>query len=76
MVRQHSDGQVIRNNRINGASYDAAGNQLVVNGDTLSYDAENRQVRPPTGFQPAQRPQTPSNLRRIVELQTLFCVHL
>jgi hypothetical protein len=31
------------NNRINGASYDAAGNQTVVNGDTLTYDAENRQ---------------------------------
>ena len=31
------------NNRINGASYDLSGNQLVVNGDTLAYDAENRQ---------------------------------
>ena len=31
------------NNRINGASYDPAGNQLLVNGDTLAYDAENRQ---------------------------------
>ncbi len=32
------------NNRISGASYDAGGNQLAVNGDTLAYDAENRQV--------------------------------
>src|SRR5579884_1502465 len=32
------------NNQINGASYDAAGNQLVANGDTLSYDAENRMI--------------------------------
>jgi RHS repeat-associated protein len=31
-------------NRITGASYDAAGNQVVVNGDTAVYDAENRQV--------------------------------
>ena len=31
-------------NRIAGGSYDAAGNQLGVNGDTLTYDAENRQV--------------------------------
>jgi hypothetical protein len=31
------------NNRINGTSYDLSGNQLVVNGDTLAYDAENRQ---------------------------------
>jgi YD repeat-containing protein len=34
---------VYSGNRIGGASYDAAGNQLVVNGDTLAYDAENRQ---------------------------------
>jgi RHS repeat-associated protein len=31
-------------NQISGISYDAAGNQLVANGDTLSYDAENRMV--------------------------------
>jgi RHS repeat-associated protein len=30
------------NNQIGGANYDAAGNQTVVNGDTLAYDAENR----------------------------------
>jgi RHS repeat-associated protein len=35
---------VYSGNRIAGASYDAAGNQLVVNGDTLTYDAENRQI--------------------------------
>ena len=29
-------------NRIGGGSYDAAGNQTVVNGNTLAYDAENR----------------------------------
>lgn len=33
---------VYSSNRINGQSYDAAGNQLSVNGDTLNYDAENR----------------------------------
>jgi len=32
------------NNQIAGTSYDAAGNQLVANGDTLSYDAENRMI--------------------------------
>jgi YD repeat-containing protein len=31
-------------NRITGTSYDAAGNQVVVNGDTAVYDAETRQV--------------------------------
>lgn len=31
-------------NQINGASYDASGNQTVVNGNTLAYDAENRQI--------------------------------
>jgi YD repeat-containing protein len=31
------------NNQIVGTSYDAAGNQLLVNGDTLAYDAEGRQ---------------------------------
>jgi YD repeat-containing protein len=30
------------NNQLAGTSYDAAGNQLVFNGDTLFYDAENR----------------------------------
>ncbi len=30
-------------NQINGTNYDLAGNQTVVNGDTLGYDAENRQ---------------------------------
>jgi YD repeat-containing protein len=29
-------------NQLGGASYDAAGNQTVVNGDALTYDAENR----------------------------------
>jgi RHS repeat-associated protein len=29
-------------NRISGSSYDASGNQLAVNGDTATYDAENR----------------------------------
>src|SRR6185437_16061628 len=29
-------------NQINGASYDLAGNQTVVNGNTLAYDAESR----------------------------------
>jgi RHS repeat-associated protein len=29
------------NNQINSATYDAAGNNLTVNGDTLAYDAEN-----------------------------------
>src|SRR5690242_15821587 len=32
------------NNQIIGVSYDAAGNQLVVNSNTLTYDAENRQI--------------------------------
>jgi YD repeat-containing protein len=32
-------------NQINGASYDAVGNQTVVNGNTIGYDAENRQVQ-------------------------------
>jgi len=32
------------NNQMGGASYDAAGNLLGVNGFTLGYDAENRQV--------------------------------
>jgi RHS repeat-associated protein len=32
------------NNQIRGASYDAAGNLLLVNGFTLGYDAENRQI--------------------------------
>ena len=32
------------NNRIIGASYDGAGNQTVVNGNALTYDAENRQT--------------------------------
>ena len=32
------------NNRINGGNYDPAGNQTVVNGNTLAYDAENRLV--------------------------------
>lgn len=31
-------------NRINGGNYDAAGNQTLVNGDTMAYDAENRLV--------------------------------
>ena len=31
-------------NRINGTNYDLAGNQTSVNGDTMAYDAENRQV--------------------------------
>ncbi len=31
-------------NQMAGVPYDAAGNQLVVNGDTLAYDAENRQT--------------------------------
>jgi RHS repeat-associated protein len=31
-------------NRINGQSYDAAGNMLAVNGDTVAYDAESRQI--------------------------------
>jgi len=30
------------NNQMTGVSYDAAGNQLTVNGDVLAYDAENR----------------------------------
>jgi RHS repeat-associated protein len=30
------------NNQITGANYDAVGNQTVVNGNTLDYDAENR----------------------------------
>jgi RHS repeat-associated protein len=34
---------VYTNNRNTTTNYDNAGNQLVVNGDTLSYDAENRQ---------------------------------
>ena len=32
------------NNQINASSYDAAGNQTTVNGNTQTYDAENRQV--------------------------------
>jgi RHS repeat-associated protein len=32
------------NNQIASASYDAAGNQLVVNGNTQAYDAENGQI--------------------------------
>jgi RHS repeat-associated protein len=32
------------NNQIAGSSYDTAGNQTLVNGDTLAYDAENRQI--------------------------------
>jgi YD repeat-containing protein len=32
-------------NQISGNSYDAAGNQISVNGDTVSYDAENRAVQ-------------------------------
>ncbi|MBV9269106.1 MAG: hypothetical protein JO061_23250 [Acidobacteriaceae bacterium] len=31
-------------NQMNGASYDASGNQSVVNGDMIAYDAENQQV--------------------------------
>ena len=31
-------------NQVNGASYDAAGNQTVANGNSLTYDAENRQT--------------------------------
>lgn len=31
-------------NQLAGVSYDAAGNQSSVNGDTMTYDAENRQV--------------------------------
>ena len=31
-------------NRMTGASYDNAGNQTVVNGQTMAYDAENRQI--------------------------------
>jgi hypothetical protein len=33
------------NNQIGGGNYDAAGNQTVVNGDTIAYDAENRRYR-------------------------------
>ena len=32
------------NNRINGGRYDAAGNQTLVNGNALLYDAENRLI--------------------------------
>lgn len=32
-------------NQMTGASYDAAGNQTVVNGDTLAYDAESRMTQ-------------------------------
>lgn len=32
------------NNQISGTNYDAAGNLLIANGDTLTYDAENRQT--------------------------------
>jgi YD repeat-containing protein len=32
------------NNRIGNAAYDAAGNQTVVNGNNIGYDAESRQV--------------------------------
>jgi uncharacterized protein RhaS with RHS repeats len=32
------------NNQISGQAYDAAGNQLSANGNTASYDAENRIV--------------------------------
>jgi RHS repeat-associated protein len=32
------------NNRIVGGTYDAAGNQTLVNGNTLTYDAEGREV--------------------------------
>jgi YD repeat-containing protein len=35
---------IYSNNRMNGTSYDAAGNQSVVNGNSVAYDAENRQV--------------------------------
>ncbi len=31
-------------NQISGVQYDPAGNQLIVNGNTLNYDAENRQI--------------------------------
>jgi YD repeat-containing protein len=31
-------------NQISGASYDNSGNQTVVNGNSVAYDAENRQV--------------------------------
>ncbi len=31
-------------NQINGTNYDLAGNQTTVNGDTMGYDAENRQI--------------------------------
>lgn len=33
---------VFTNNRMNGVSYDTSGNQLIVNGNALTYDAENR----------------------------------
>ena len=33
-----------RHNRMGGVSYDNAGNQTVVNGNGVSYDAENRQI--------------------------------
>ena len=35
---------VYSSNRIGGQSYDASGNQLSVNGDTLFFDAENRMM--------------------------------
>jgi len=34
----------VGSNRMYGLGYDLAGNQLTANGDTLGYDAENRQV--------------------------------
>ena len=37
-------------NQISGASYDAAGNQLSVNGDTMVYDAEDRRVSATDGM--------------------------
>jgi RHS repeat-associated protein len=37
-----SDTPYNGNNQMLGASYDAAGNQVVVTGDTMAYDAENR----------------------------------
>ena len=32
------------NNQMGGVSYDSAGNQTVVNGNSVAYDAENRQI--------------------------------
>jgi len=40
-------------NRMGGQSYDNAGNQLSANGDTLTYDAENRMVTALDPTQPA-----------------------